>query len=189
MRHDHPVNNVLSVGHGTLSWGAFERRLHEAGVDALVDIRIGPGSRRNPHFNRTELEQALPAAGISYRWEQRLGGFRKLPADSPDQALRNESFRAYAAYMRTPEFEAGLNELLSESASGTTAIMCSESVWWRCHRRLVADHLLLIEGFRVQHLMPDGRLRTHAATPGVRVRERQLLYDDADEARRQEQAP
>ena len=88
---------LLTVGHGTLSQVDLGQLLREAGVAALVDIRIGPGSRRHPHVNRAALERWLPELGVEYRWEQRLGGFRKLPEGSPDTAMRNESFRAYAA--------------------------------------------------------------------------------------------
>ena len=119
----------------------------------------------------------LRAAGIGYRWEQRLGGFRKLPADSPDTALRNDSFRAYAAYMRTAGFAAALAEVLAEAAERRTAIMCSETVWWRCHRRLIADHALLLDGAKPVHLMRAGRMTTHQRTGGVRVAEDQLIYD------------
>jgi len=143
----------------------------------VVDIRIAPGSRRHPQFNRDELERWLPESEIAYRWEQRLGGFRKLPPHSPDVALANASFRAYAAHMRTPDFEAAMHELLGGVRSEPTAVMCSESVWWRCHRRLVADHAVLVDGVEVRHLMPDGRLSEHRPTEGARVVGGRLVYD------------
>src|SRR4051794_21346060 len=104
---------LLTVGHGAASEEDFRRLLQAAEVAAVVDVRIGPGSRKHPHFGKARLEEWLPAAGIAYRWEQRLGGFRKLPPDSPDSALRNESFRAYAAHMRTPDFAAALAGVLA----------------------------------------------------------------------------
>ncbi len=171
------ATTVLTLGHGTHAQDAFEHLVRSAGVQTLVDIRIGPGSKRHPQFNRAEMERWLPEAGVSYRWEQRLGGFRRLPPDSPDTGLRNDSFRAYASHMRTPEFRAAIAELLPEAAERTTAIMCSESVWWRCHRRLVSDYLVLIEGVTVQHLMPDGRLVPHPPTEVARVEGDELVYD------------
>ena len=168
---------LLTVGHGAASAEDFRRLLRTAEVASIIDVRIGPGSRKHPHFGRGELDVWLPEAGIEYRWEKRLGGFRKLPAGSPDVALRNESFRAYAAYMRTPDFIAALTGVLAEAAEHRTAIMCSETVWWRCHRRLIADHAVLLEGADVSHLRPPGRAVAHPPTEGVRVAGDQLLYD------------
>lgn len=146
---------------------------------SLVDIRIGPGSKRNPHLGRTALERWLPSYGVAYRWERRLGGFRPAPADSPDVALRNESFRGYAAHMRTAEFAEAVDAVLDEAAGHVTAVMCSETVWWRCHRRLVSDFVALARDVEVLHLMPGGRLTPHVPTQGVRLRDDGLLvYDD-----------
>jgi uncharacterized protein (DUF488 family) len=172
---DEPV--LLTVGHGTHPENAFAALLRSAGVAALVDVRIAPGSRRFPQFGRAALEEWLPALGIAYFWERRLGGFRKLPANSPDVALQNISFRAYAAHMRTPEFAAAMDEIVARGAAEPTAIMCSESVWWRCHRRLIADHASLIRRLEVRHIMPDGRLSGHELTAGVRVSGNELVYD------------
>ena len=168
---------LLTVGHGTHTAVAFTELLRAAGVRSVADVRIAPGSRRFPHFGRDAMAGWLPAAGISYRWERRLGGFRKLPPGSPDAALRNQSFRAYAAHMRTAEFAAAMTELIAGAAGAQTAVMCSESVWWRCHRRLIADHASLIEGLEVRHLMPDGRLAAHEPTAGARVCRGELFYD------------
>ncbi|THJ68793.1 DUF488 domain-containing protein [Arthrobacter echini] len=167
----------MTVGHGTASQEAFADLLQQAGVRALVDVRIGPGSRKFPHFGKDSLEQWLPAVGIAYRWEKDLGGFRKLLPDSPDVVLRNESFRAYAGYMRSDEFTAALTALLAQAAETPTAIMCSETVWWRCHRRLIADNAALLRGTTVQHLMPGGKLTVHPPTQGVRVAGEELVYD------------
>jgi len=168
---------LLTVGHGATPQTDFKDLLHAAGVESLVDVRIGPGSRKYPHFGRTHMEEWLPAAGIAYRWEQRLGGFRKLPPDSPDTSLRNDSFRAYAAYMRTAEFTAALSQLLADAADQKTAIMCSETLWWRCHRRLIADHCILLDLRPVSHLMPGAKLVPHVPTAGVRVHRGHLQYD------------
>jgi uncharacterized protein (DUF488 family) len=112
---------------------------------------------------------------VRYRWEERLGGRRPVAPDSPDLALRNASFRGYAAWMRTDAFRAALDEVLAER--DRTAVMCSESVWWRCHRRMVADAAALLHDAEVLHLMPDGRLTPHAPTDGVRRDGDVLVYD------------
>lgn len=169
---------LLTVGHGTAGQAEFAELLATAGVQSLVDVRIAPGSRKFPHFAKDQLAEWLPAAGVAYRWEKRLGGFRKLPEDSPDVALRNDSFRAYAAYMRSAEFLAALTELRAQAAQQSAAIMCSETVWWRCHRRLIADHMVLLDGVDVRHLMPGGKLVPHQPTSGVRVAVSELVYDE-----------
>jgi len=171
------VTELFTIGHGTHPVEEMTALLRGAGVLAVIDIRIAPGSRRHPQFQRGALAGWLPAADIGYRWERRLGGFRRLPPDSPDTALRNESFRAYAGYMRTAEFRDALGELLGDAAEVPSAVMCSESLWWRCHRRLVADHVVLLDGWQVNHVMPDGRLAEHRPTDGVRVAGDELYYD------------
>lgn len=168
---------LLTVGHGTASQPEFRKLLEEAGIRAVVDVRIAPGSRKFPHFGRDLLEQWLPAAGIEYRWEKRLGGFRKLPPDSPDVALRNESFRAYAAYMRSSDFALALEDLIRQAGEQRVTIMCSETLWWRCHRRLIADHAVLLDGVDVDHLMPGAKRTAHQPTAGVRVEGHELIYD------------
>lgn len=167
---------LLTIGHGTRTQDELLDALRGADVRSLVDVRIGPGSRRHPHVNRDALAQWLPAAGIGYHWERRLGGYRKLPADSPDTALRNGSFRAYAAHMRTPEFVAAVDELLAQ-LDERTAVMCSEILWWRCHRRLIADHVTLLRAVTVQHVMPDGRLAAHVPLAEARAVDGALVYD------------
>ena len=121
---------LLTVGHGTASQAEFAELLTEAGIQALVDVRIAPGSRKFPHFGKDLMAEWLPKAGIRYRWERRLGGFRKLPPESPDTALRNDSFRAYASYMRSDDFRAAAAALVDEASDVPTAIMCSETLWW-----------------------------------------------------------
>lgn len=170
---------VRTVGHGTATQEELLERLRGAEVGLVVDVRIAPGSRRHPHVARDALEEWLPEGGVHYRWEKRLGGFRKLSPDSPDTALRNESFRAYAGHMRTQEFGAAVDALLVDAASAAVAVMCSESVWWRCHRRLIADFLVVARDVAVEHVMPDGRLDAHVPTDGVRRRDDGLLVYDA----------
>lgn len=169
---------LFTIGHGTREQSEFIELLVSAEIDQLVDVRIGPGSRKHPQFGKDELQRWLPEAGVGYRWEKRLGGFRKLEADSPDTGLRNDAFRAYAGHMRSADFLTGLNELLEQARAARTVIMCSETVWWRCHRRLIADHGVLLDGFHVQHLMPQGRRTEHKPTSGARVAGGELVYDD-----------
>lgn len=167
--------SLLTVGHGTLEQDAFAELLTGAGVERLVDIRTHPGSRRHPHFGRDLMAEWVPAAGVAYRWEPRLGGRRRPDPDSPHVALRHPNFRGYADHMATPDFRTALREVLAEEP--VTAVMCSESVWWRCHRRLVSDAATLLAGVEVHHLFHDGRLRPHAPTEGVRVDGDTLVYD------------
>jgi uncharacterized protein (DUF488 family) len=169
------VAALLTVGHGTLDAGRFADLLRAAGVVALVDVRTAPGSRHNAQFGRAAMQEWLPAAGVAYRWEQRLGGFRRADPASPNLALRHPAFRGYADHMRTPEFAAALREVLA--AAAPTAVMCAESVWWRCHRRLIADACTLVHGVEVRHLMHDGAQRPHLPTEGVRREGDLLVYD------------
>jgi len=170
---------LLTYGHGTEPAERTAEILREAGVSSLVDIRTAPGSRRNPQFARAALEEWLPAAGIAYRWEKRLGGFRRPGADNPDVVWREDMFRGYAEHMRSPGFLAAIDEMLAEAQTPQVTVMCSESLWWRCHRRLVADFAAVARGIEVSHLMHDGRLEPHRPTPGVRLRDDGLLVYDA----------
>jgi len=171
---------LITFGHGTAGREPMLGLLGGAGVRRLVDIRTAPGSRRNPHVMRRELERWLPENGIGYRWDRRLGGFRRPDPDSPDIAWRVDMFRGYAAHMRTEEFSTAIDDLLADVAAtdGATAVMCSESVWWRCHRRMVADYLVLVRDVPVVHLMHDGRLNGHSPFAAARVREDGLLVYD-----------
>lgn len=144
---------------------------------AVVDVRTAPGSRRHPQFARGELQRWLPAAGIGYRWERDLGGFRRPLPDSPNTALRHAGFRGYADYMATEAFSVALDGVLADAVQRPTAVMCAESLWWRCHRRLVADAAVLLRGVQVDHLGHDGRLTAHRPTAGVRVEGDRLVYD------------
>jgi uncharacterized protein (DUF488 family) len=154
--------------------------LDGAGVTRVVDVRRFPGSRRHPHVAREELERWLPDAGIGYRWEPRLGGRRSVPAESPDVWWQVAAFRAYAGYTRTTEFRAGFGALLAEvaeAAGGRVAVMCSEAVWWRCHRRLISDVAVLLHDVPVLHLGHDGRLSPHPPSAGARRTDAGLVYD------------
>ena len=178
-KREQEPQGLITVGHGTSGRAELTALLHGAGVTAVVDVRTAPGSRRNPDANREELQCWLPAAGIDYRWEQRLGGWRRAAADSPDIMWRNASFRGYAGYMRDPNFIAAIDAVLRDTAHHRIAIMCSETLWWRCHRRLIADFATVGRHEHVQHLMHDGRLIPHFPTPGARLRgDGLLVYDN-----------
>jgi uncharacterized protein (DUF488 family) len=173
---------LLTYGHGTDSAERTAGILAGAGVTALVDIRTAPGSRRHPQFARAAMEEWLPQAGIGYRWEKRLGGFRKPSAGNPDVAWREDMFRGYAEHMRSADFAAAVDAVLAEAGARQVAVMCSESLWWRCHRRLLADFVAVARGTEVRHLMHDGRTEAHRPSDGLRLREDGLLVYDAGQA-------
>ena len=182
---DDEVVQLITVGHGLLDAETFATRLRDAGVVSVIDVRTAPGSRRNPAFGRAELERWLPENGSAYRWEARLGGFRRPVDRSPNLALRHSGFRGYADHMRTEQFAAALDGVLTDARltalsgdSGLTTVMCSESVWWRCHRRLLADAAVLLRGAEVRHLMHDGRVVPHQITAGARVGSDGLIVYD-----------
>jgi uncharacterized protein (DUF488 family) len=160
---------LLTVGHGPEDRFRLGARLTEAGVDAIIDVRRFPGSRSNPDVRREAMAHWLPEAGIGYRWEERLGGRRRLPPGEPvaDGWWTVAQFAAYAAHTRTPEFGAALDEVLAGASGASVAVLCSESVWWRCHRRLIADVAVLGRDVPVLHLMPDGRLSAHRPSGGA----------------------
>lgn len=173
---------LLTFGHGTAGREVLTALLHTADAGEVVDVRRFPGSRRNPDVASDAMARWLPRAGIDYRWDQRLGGRRRIgDADNPeaDRWWRVEQFRAYAAHMRTVEFGEAMGALLRDLRSGErpTLIMCSESLWWRCHRRLIADAAVLLHGVDVQHLGHDGRLTAHRPSGGARITEQGLVYD------------
>lgn len=168
---------LLTVGHGTLDAEGFLELLRAVPVARVVDVRRHPGSRRHPHFSSGPMTEWLGPAGITYRWEERLGGRRRGGRDSPHWALRAAGFRAYADHMQTPAFRQALTGVLEEATTETTAVMCAESLWWRCHRRLVADAALLLREVEVLHLLHDGTLQPHRPTEGVRVADGALVYD------------
>jgi len=160
---------LLTVGHGPDDRVRLGERLAAAGLEQLVDVRRFPGSRHNPDVGRDALATWLPAQGIGYRWDERLGGRRRLPAGEPveDAWWTVAQFAAYAAHTRTAEFVAALDEVLDAAEGRRVAVMCSESVWWRCHRRLIADVVVLGRGLPVGHLLPDGRVRAHEPSEGA----------------------
>ena len=146
--------------------------MREASVELLVDVRTVPRSRFNPQFNADMLPRTLEAAGIGYRHMPALGGLRHRPKGappSPNGLWQNEAFQAYADYALTPPFRAALSELRGLADERTAAVMCAEAVWWRCHRRIVADNLLAA-GDRVEHIMAPGKIEPATLTPGAVLR-------------------
>lgn len=156
---------MLTVGHGTLDRAGLQRLLQDAGVDMVVDVRRYPNSSRNADVGREALERWLPAAGIDYRWDERLGGRRHLPprAVEVDTWWTVAAFRAYAAYTRSEEFAAGWADLHATVQRHEVVLMCSETLWWRCHRRLIADVATLAHespaAIRPPRAAPTGRQR------------------------------
>ncbi len=159
---------VCTVGHGARPIGMFVAILVEAGVDTLVDVRRFPGSRRHPQFGRDELAATVSAAGMRYTWQgEALGGRRHGRPGSRHTALRNPSFAAYADHMDTPQFRTAVDDLLARAGSELPAVLCAETVWWHCHRMLVAD-ALAVRGATVEHLIDAGVRRPHRLTEGAR---------------------
>jgi uncharacterized protein (DUF488 family) len=157
-------DEILTVGHSTHPIERFVDLLRGAGVELVADVRRFPGSRRNPQFGAEALSASLTEAGIAYEpLGEQLGGRRRSRAPKPDSPWRNASFAAYAEYMETDEFATGLERLEHLARERRTAIMCAEALWFRCHRRLIAD-ALAARGWAVWHLGSDGRLSAHPET-------------------------
>lgn len=173
------MREIFTIGHGARSWEEFTSLLTAADISVLVDVRRYPQSRRHPHFSRERLEESLPCGGITYEWwGETLGGRRKGDGShNRHVAWRNASFRSYAAHMETQEFRDSLLDLEERSMSSRVAIMCAETLWWRCHRRLISD-ALVVDGRDVVHL-GLGQDRPHSLTPGARVESNgTLVYED-----------
>ncbi len=153
--------------------------LQSFGIRALVDIRRFPGSRKFPHFNKDHLAEALPEVDISYTHLEELGGRRKKQKGSTNTLWRNDSFQGYADYMETEEFEEALEKLKAIALKRPTAYMCSEAVWWRCHRSLVSDYLKA-KGWEVLHIMAADRADEHPYTSPARVVGDCVFYSEED---------
>ena len=166
---------IRTIGHGTRAIEDLIALLRAQGVAQLVDVRTIPRSRRNPQFHRETLAETLPTAGIAYVHMSRLGGLRKTRADSVNLGWRNAGFRGYADYMETPEFARGLEALIELARQRPTAIMCAETVSWRCHRSLIAD-ALTARGIAVEHILAAGRAEPHVLTAFAVVRGTRVTY-------------
>jgi uncharacterized protein (DUF488 family) len=167
---------IWTIGHSTRAIDDFISLLKENEIKLLVDVRAWPGSKRFPQFNKDALAESLNANGIRYEHFPELGGKRKSKPDSRNTAWRNASFRGYADYMETEQFQKGIERLLDLAAeAGPTAIMCAEAVWWRCHRLLIADYLKA-RGFEVLHILGANKVEAHPYTSAARIVDGELSY-------------
>jgi uncharacterized protein (DUF488 family) len=163
------MSTVFTVGHGTRALEELMALLQTVPIEILIDVRRFPGSRRHPHFERASLERALPEHHIDYQWwGEKLGGRRSGVPNSRHLAIRNESFRGYTDFMDTVAFRTAIAELEEMAGSVTLAIMCAETLWWRCHRRHIAD-VLLLDGLEVIHLLDANKTQPHKLHPALRT--------------------
>lgn len=168
---------VWTIGHSSRSIDEFLDLLSPLSIELIADVRRYPGSRAYPHFNPKPLAEALAGAGIGYEAYLDLGGRRSARADSPHTIWRHPAFRGYADYMDTPEFAGALERLIRAAGEAPTAIMCSEAVWWRCHRSMIAD-ALKVRGTSVVHIMGAGKTVEHPYTAPARIVNGRLHYGD-----------
>ncbi len=168
---------LFTIGHSTRPLEQFLVLLRQHGVEQLIDVRTAAGSRRNPQYMKEQLSASLVERGIRYLHMKELGGFRKPLPDSPNAAWRNDSFRGYADYMATPEFQEALVQLIGLAAGMPTVIMCAEAVPWRCHRSLIAD-ALLVRGIEVRHIMSATKTDIHALRPFAVVEGELVRYPE-----------
>ena len=159
---------IFTIGHSTRPIGEFIELLLTQGIKLLADVRTAPRSRHNPQFNSEALAATLGSQGIDYVHMPALGGLRHAKKDSLNRGWENASFRGFADYMQTAEFEAGLDDLIARAKERTTVILCAEAVPWRCHRSLIAD-ALLVRGVTVMDIMGKNNLREHSLTPWAKV--------------------
>ena len=168
---------IWTIGHSTRTIDEFISLLKENEINLLADVRAWPGSKRYPHFNKDALAESLNTHGIRYEHFPELGGKRKSKPDSRNTAWRNASFRGYADYMETEQFQKGIERLLDVAAeAGPTAIMCAEAVWWRCHRSLIADYLKA-HGVKVLHVLGANKVEPHPYTSAARIVNGELSYE------------
>lgn len=166
---------IWTIGHSTRPSGEFLALLGRHRIEAVADVRRFPGSRRCPQYDRVELQAFLAHHQIGYQWLPVLGGRRRPAPDSANIAWRNASFRGYADYMQTPEFAAGLDQLLVLARRMRTTLMCAESMWWRCHRSMIADALRAL-GITVVHILDAEHSTVHPWTEPARIANGQLTY-------------
>jgi uncharacterized protein (DUF488 family) len=170
------LSSIWTAGHSTRSAEEFKEILHAHQIEALVDVRSFPGSRRYPHFNKLELSRRLESIGILYLHLPALGGRRRPSHDSKNTAWKNSSFRAYADHMESAEFLEGIETLLEGGQTKRTAVMCAEALWWRCHRSLIAD-FLKAKGVEVIHILDARKTEIHPYTSAARIVEGRLSYE------------
>ena len=170
-----PSSIVLTIGHSTRTVEEFIGLLQAHAVSRVIDVRTVPRSRHNPQFNKASLPRVLNKAGLGYIHVPGLGGLRHAQRDSLNVGWRNASFRGYADYMQTPDFEQSLEELIRLAKQDRIALMCAEAVPWRCHRSLIAD-ALLVRGIRTEDIISPTRRQVHTLTPFARVRGTTITY-------------
>ncbi len=175
---------IYTVGHSTLSAAAFLDELKAFSIAHLVDVRHFPGSRKFPQYNKENLKSFLEENNIKYTWLEDLGGRRKLDKEAPETKWTHPAFKGYAAYMQTPEFKKGIKELEAIAVKEKTVYMCSEAVWWRCHRSMISD-LLKFKGWEVEHIMSKTKLSEHPYTQPAGVLNDKLNYTTASVPLRQ----
>lgn len=166
---------IYTIGHSTRTFEEFLVMLRSFEIEKVADVRSYPGSRKYPQFNKETLAVTLPEHGIKYAHIRELGGRRKVDKDSQNTVWRHPAFRGYADYMKTPQFEAGVKELERMAIANKVAFMCSEAVWWRCHRSMVADYLK-VEGWLVLHIMAAGKAEEHPFTSPAKEINGKLVY-------------
>jgi uncharacterized protein (DUF488 family) len=171
----HSTGTILTIGHSTRTVEDFINLLKKNNVDRIIDIRTIPRSRHNPQFNGDTLPDTLSKAGISYQHIAGLGGLRHAHPNSLNLGWRNASFRGFADYMQTPEFEQNLQVLIDLAQKEVIALMCAEAVPWRCHRSLIAD-ALIIRGVTVEHILNHANRRTHTLTSWARITGNDITY-------------
>jgi uncharacterized protein (DUF488 family) len=177
-----PSPIICTIGHSTHPIETLVGLLAQHEIATLADVRAFPSSRRWPQFNQGDLQRSVEHAGIAYKWFKALGGRRssKRP-DSPHTAWRIPAFRSYADYTETAEFAAGLEELIAIASASRVAIMCSEGLWWRCHRRIISDQLR-VRGWEVRHILPDGKLTVHSLADFASVNDGRIVYDGGQQS-------
>ena len=168
---------VYTIGHSTHSLDDFVQMLRSFNIRVLADVRRFPGSRKYPQFNKENIEAALKKNDIQYTHIEALGGRRKVQRDSKNDLWRNDAFRGYADYMETGAFEKAVEELEAIALQHPTAYMCSEAVWWRCHRSMISDYLKA-KGWAVWHIMAAGKAEEHPYTSPARVVGARVFYSD-----------
>ena len=169
--------NIWTIGHSTRSLDEFIAMLKSFQIELIADIRSFPGSRKYPQYNKEALEISLPQKNIRYFHLKYLGGRRKAIPDSKNTAWRHVAFRGYADYMETDAFKEGIKELEKIALKNRTAYMCSEAVWWRCHRSMVSDYLK-VNGWTVMHIMGIGKDEEHPYTSPARIVGNKLVYSN-----------
>jgi uncharacterized protein (DUF488 family) len=178
-KHSKMPATIWTIGHSIRPIEEFLGLLTESRIRVVADVRSFPGSRKYPQYGKDALEATLATHAIDYHWLKALGGRRRESPDSPNTAWRNASFRGYADYMSSEEFEHGLAQLLKVASNARTAIMCAEAVWWRCHRSMIADALCVC-GIEVVHILDANHSMVHPMTAPARIVRGKLTYAAAE---------